>query len=288
MYAEWVAPDGTVIPLTPPVNDRAGWLTPNAIAGWGATPVELVTDDLPAGGTRVRHVRTQPRTMQWPLHIWGGTHQRFIDVFRFLTESITQTRYMGAGVLRVSRPDGRSREIDAYYSDGLGGDAGQGDRRAEVVVSLYCPDGFWRDSTETVVSRKHAAGIPYLNPYPTVSAGQVLGETTIVNPGQVDGWPTWTITGPLTSLRAVNQTTGEEFTLTHTLTSPNESITIVTGGEHPTLRDHNGQNLNSALNWPGAVLWPLVPRDNAILFDADGSGPGTEITLAYFPRYEMA
>jgi hypothetical protein len=213
--------------------------------------------------------------------------QRFVDTYRHAVRLFTQTRYLGPGVLRVRRPDGGTREIDAYYQSGLEGEPGQGHVSARVVVSLYCPDGFWRDSAERIETRSHQAGGPYLRPYITVSSGRVLGDTDIVNPGEVDGWPVWTITGPATSVTATHRDLGEAFTLTYTLLA-GQPIIIVTGGDRPTLRGPNGENLNGFLDWPGAELWPLKPGLNRVSFQVNGAATGTSIVLAYHPRYEMS
>ncbi len=44
----------------------------------------------------------------------------------------------------------------------------------------------------------------------------------------------------------------------------------------------------TALNWPGAFLWGLVPGENVIRFVAAGGGRGSEVALSFNPRYEGA
>ena len=150
---------------------------------------------------------------------------------------------------------------------------------------MFCPNGFWRDTTSQTVTRSYDAGTtPYLDPYPTVSSGQVLGASQITNPGETDAWPDWVITGPAEEVVATNHTTGEEFTLTSSLAG-GEPSTITT--DPPTVRGPAGEVLTSALTWPGAVLWPLKPGVNDVEFAVNSSGVGTSIQLTYVPRYEM-
>jgi hypothetical protein len=191
-------------------------------------------------------------------------------------------------LLRITRPDGTAREIEAYYEDGWTGTAGENWVSANPVLTLYCPDGYWRDVDAQVVRREHqTAGRPFLSPFLSVSNSQVLGASAINNPGDVDAWPSWTITGPAASVTATNATTGEAFTIDYDLLA-GEQITITTTRLRPLVRGPGGQNLVGSLNWPGAVLWSLLPGVNDVNFSIAGSAEGTAIELAFHPRYEAA
>lgn len=287
MRATWTSPDGEVIQLTGP-HDVHGWLTRRDIAGWGAAPVTIVTDPLARGGVSVRHQRAEPRRLTWPLHVYGDTHIEFLGRYRRLMRAFTLTKYKGPGLLTIARPDASARAIQCLLEDGFGGEAGENLRFANPVLTLFCPDGFWRDTEVQYVRREYVGATkPYLNPYLTVSSSQVLGETTIVNPGDVEAWPSWRITGPATQLVATNHTTGESFTLTYTLLA-GEVATITITPDRALVRGPAGQNLVSALNWPGASLWALLPGVNEVDFQLNGSGLGTQVELSYYPRYETA
>lgn len=278
--ALWIAPDGTVIQLTGQV-----YRTLDAVTGWGAAPVSITADPHPRGGTRVRHIQPEPRTITWPVRVWGRDHQELVAAWRELARALTQTRRLGPGRLRVTRPDGSAREIEAIYEAGLSGEPGQGHLYDTAVLSLYCPDPYWRDVTPRAIVREYAIGAPYLDPYPTVSSGRTLGDTVIDQDGDVEAWPVWTITGPLEQLIAINHTTGERFTLTYSLGAGDE---IVITTDPPTVRGPGGEVLTGALDWPGATLWGLVPGENRITFTALGASAGTRIELTYVPRYETA
>lgn len=287
IQATWIAPDGTQWLLTPPVGVDYGWLTGPGIAGWGAPPVSLTADLHPRGGSRVRFRRAEQRTITWPLLVYGSTHMELTQRRRALTEAFVMTRRLGPGILRVARPDGTARQISAWYQDGAQGSGGEDWLHTNLVVQLLCEDPWWRDVEPTTVYREHQASTtPFLNPFPTVANSQVLGATTITNSGGVEAWPTWTITGPATGLTATNNTTGEAFTLTHTLASSAEKITITT--DPPTVRGPSAEVLTGALNWPGAVLWGLQPGVNNVTFTVSGAAAGTSITLSYYARYETA
>ncbi|MER7167026.1 hypothetical protein ABT336_13290 [Micromonospora sp. NPDC000207] len=264
-------------------------MTTQQVAGWGAAPRTFVTDPLARGGVTVRHIRAEPRRITWPLHVYGDTHQEFVGRYRSLMRAFMLTAQMGRpGVLRVSRPDGTAREIEAFCEDGWSGAGGENWVYANPVLTLMCPDGFWRDTEPRAVRREYqSGGSPFLSPYLTVSPGQVLGATEVVNPGDVDGWPIWTITGPSTLITAANHTTGQQFGLSYNLPA-GEAIVVDTSTHRPTVRGPAGQNLVGALNWPGADLWSFTAGVNSVEFTVDGSGAGTSLEVLFFPRYEAA
>ena len=285
--ATWHAPDGGVWPLDVP---DLGWLTPDEVSGLGAAPVTLVTDPHPRGGARVRHIQPQPRTITWPLVVQGRTHGEFLTRWRSLASAFTQTRRLGAGRLRIARPDGTGREILAHYEAGFDGEPGAGHTWDAAVLSLWCEDPYWLADPITDFRAHEAAASTFLDPFMTVSSTQVLGATTITNPGDVESWPEWTITGPATEVQATNHTTGESWTLTPDFgdgdsVGGNEAV-ITT--DPPQVRGPDCEVWTGLLNWPAAVLWGLAPGLNEVTFAVSGADVGTEIRWSYRPRYETA
>lgn len=282
--ASWTDPAGGVWPLSV-TSDALGWFTTGGIAGWGSRPYEITSDPLPRGGDEVRFIRAQAGRITWPLYIWGETHVQFVQRYRDLRRAFLMTAHRRLpGILKVAYPDGSARTIEAYYEDGFAGEAGENWLFANPVLTLFCPDGFWKDVVPVVVPRTYpATPVPFLAPYPTVSDGRVLGNTTIVNTGDVDAWPDWVITGPMTAIVATNHTTGLTFTLTTTLTG-GQQVTVTT--QRSTVRGPGGANLVSGLNWPTAYLWPLAAGSNSVEFALAGSGAGSSVELSFYPRYE--
>lgn len=291
--AVFYGPDGTEWPLT---DDQHGWFTvADGVSGLGAAPVDLTTDAHPRGGARLRHVQPQPRTIVWPLHVWGDTHMEFLTRWRQLARVFTSTLRDGPGTLEIARPDGGRRRIACYYQEGF---EGQGSRGTGIVsdtavLSLFCEDPYWVDPVPVVVHREHAVGEDFFEPYPSVSSSQVLGATVVHNPGDVLVWPTWVISGPASLVTFTNADTGEAFELDpdaaaigHGNLLSGEQVTVTT--DPPRVRFENGDNWIGSLNWPGAVLWPLRPGDNEVTFQLDGSGSGSAVDMQFFPRYETA
>jgi hypothetical protein len=287
MRATWTSPDGTVYELTD-ISPDLGWFTTVGPSGWGAVPIELVTDPLARGGEQVRFIRVQARNMTWPLHIWGETHQEFVSRYRRIMRAFTSTTHKQApGILTIYRPNGRARQIYAYYKEGFGGESGENWLSANPVLTLYCPEGYWTDTTDTIVTRANAGSTStnFYTPFITIGTSQSLGATSVTNPGEVDAWPRWTITGPMSKITAVNNTLGVSFALTYALTE-GQQIKITTN--RPTVRGPGDKVLTGALDWPSAVLWPLAPGTNAVEFQVDGSATGTRVDLGFRARYEGA
>lgn len=195
--ATWLDPDGTEWPLSL-LGEQPGWFTMNGPAGWGATPIELVTDPLPRGGEQVRFIRSKPRRIQWPMYIGGSNHLQHVDRKRRLTRAFTKTTQRGKpGWLIIARPDGRKRLIAAYYEQGLEGEAGEDHTWAKPVITLFCPDGYWSADREVRAYREIVPGgttnptdpgepevptepgtpgarKPFLNPFMTISSSKIV------------------------------------------------------------------------------------------------------------------
>lgn len=288
--ATWTAPDGTVWPLQ---NEDLGWHTiTEGITGLDAAPVTLTSDKRLAGGVKVRNRRPDERVITWPLDVYSEeSHTEFVQRWRRIMRAFTQTTQLGPGWLEIARPDGSARRIQAYYQSGFEGRRGLPVLSDQVVITLLCEDPYWQDVAPTVITRRHAVGGPFLSPFPTVSSSQVLGDTTIHNPGDVEAWPDWTLTGPATQLTGTLATTGEEFVLDPTITAHGALL----AGEQATIqtrpmrvRGPAGEVWTSALNWPGAQLWALPYGQHDVTFAVAGSGPGSTVQLSFYPRYESA
>ncbi|MEU4169434.1 phage tail protein [Streptomyces sp. NPDC026665] len=297
--AQYTDPTGTVWPLT---NWEAGWFTlADGVSGLGAVDYNLTTDAQPRGGARLRHAQPQPRTIVWPLFVQGADHVEFMDRWRALATAFTRTLRVGPdgvrvpGVLEIARPDGTRRQIEVFYQDGFEGQAkaGWGRDSDSAVLSLLCEDPYWTDPVSQTVHRESVSSGSYFSPFPTVSSSQVLGATTVTNPGDTTVWPTWVVTGPASLITFTNTRSGEAFALNpsaaaigHGNLLAGQQVIIRT--DPPQVRYQNGDNWVGGLNWPAASLWGLAPGDNEITFALSGSGAGSAVDLVYNPRYETA
>lgn len=313
----WFDPDGNEWALSNS-NEDLGWFTLMGPSGWGAAPIEITTDQLPRGGESVRAISSKPAILQWPLEIFGASHGQFVDRYHQISRAFTlTTRRQRPGVLRVQRPNGEVRQVEAFYSDGLGGEDAQNHLFARPVISLFCPEGKWRANEAIIVERsftptvggedpEEPEPISFYDPFISVTSSKVVGTpgggdgggggggddpdslTTISNPGDVEAWPVWTITGPLTQLRAWNVTLGTRWALTYPL-GAEQTITITT--DQPTVRGPGDVNLSKYIDWfntAGTELWPLTDGTNVVGLEADGATATTHVQMAFTPRYDAA
>jgi hypothetical protein len=296
--ATWTAPDGTQWELTSP---SAGWKTLRDVAGIDAPAVELTTDPHPRGGARVRHVHPQPRIITWPLLVRGSTTAELTARWRALADAITSADHVnGPGTLTIDRPDGGGpRRIDCHYQDGFE-DTLKLPGKHLAVLTLFCEDPYWQAVDPVTITRRHAEPVEeyeardYLSPYKTVVSSQVLGATTLHNPGGVTAWPEWVITGPAAEITATLVSTGESWTVTPAdiggSLDVGDELRITT--DPPQVRYHPAagatENWVGALDWPTAVLWGLPPGTSEVTFVADDADADTTVTLSFHPRYRTS
>lgn len=289
--ATYTDPTGRVWSLT---DEAAGWFTlADGVSGLGAAPYGLTTDAHPRGGARLRYAQPQPRAIVWPIYVYGETHVEFVGRWRALAAAFTRTLRDGPGSLEIARPDGTRRRVAVYYQEGFEGRGtkGYGIVSDAAAITLWCEDPYWIDPVAVAVHRETGSLASFFEPYPTVSSSQVLGATTVKNPGDVVVWPKWTITGPASLITFTHEGTGEAFTVDPTAVGhgallSGQQVTIST--DPPSVRYQDGSNWVGALDWPSAVLWGLAPGDNPVTFQLDGSGPGSAVDLTFNPRYETA
>lgn len=286
--ATWYAPDGTVWPLMTP---DLGWVTIHSPRGLDDNPITITSDPHPRGGTRHRHTQPQPRIITWPIRVWGDTSAELLQRWRALADAFMQTEDLGPGVLEVIRPGSTSpRHIRARYQGGFDDDLEYAAQR-QAIITLYCEDPYWYDPTPVTIRREYAPGVDFLAPYPSVSSSQVLGGTTLHNPGHAIAWPTWTITGPAAKVTATLVATGESWELDPTLVDGQLDLgdTVVISTDPPRIRYYpysgDPQVWTGAINWPSAVLWGLPRGTSEVVFQVDAANEGTSITLQFYARY---
>jgi hypothetical protein len=112
--------------------------------------------------------------------------------------------------------------------------------------------------------------------------GEAAGST-MFNPGDVEAWPTWVLTGPFTSVTAQNTTNGQAWSLSYTAASTDQLILTTEPGEVQ-LVDGNGNNRWDTLT--GNQLWPLENGNNLLNVQVNGATTASSAVLTFVPRYE--
>jgi hypothetical protein len=282
-WLTFVDPAGTEHVLTTDVDVDVEF----GVEGRFMPPVESVLERIPGQpGARRRQTQFGVREVVLPLEVFGGSEIGLRTRLRELVRAFDPTR--GDGILRSTGPDGTVRQITCRYSTGMevveGLDLLGNVQRAALVFAAADP--FWYDtgpvtSTFTTGAAANFLGDPFL-PI-KLASDTILGEQTVINDGDVETWPIWTVAGPATSIVLENVTTGEVIDLPIVLTA-GQSVVIDTRPFRKTVRRDDGTNLFGSLTTDSS-LWSLGEGSTTIRAEVPGSTTDTFVTLVYARRW---
>jgi hypothetical protein len=283
----WVDPDGNQTTLA------VDW-SQAAVTGRFSPGVVLDEEGVPEqNGMRLRSVRFGPQQFVLPLWITGTTPGDLRTKMRALVSAMNPKR--GDGIIRVTSTLGDQREIVCRAVDGLDMQERLGDTSGPLVQ--FCPvvfkahDPLWRDAADNVVG-PFAQGSSVASFFPffpiRLNATEIYAQATVVNTGDDDAWPVWTIQGPGSSPKLKNLTTGLTTDLGTTLIAVGETVTIDTrpiGATRKTVTSNINGNLYPALTATSA-LWPLAIGTNQVSIEMALAFPGTtSVQMSYRNRY---
>lgn len=275
---DWIDPGGTTHDLTHATSPAL--FVSRGASGLGDVDVDLALEKIPNfSGSFVRHASVPPREIELPITVIEDSLGDLVSVADTLRSwfATASEASRTPGYLKITRPDGSVRKIAAYRTGGISGDLSEGAPNALLyVISLLCPD-----------------------PYPTADADTVLtygqadlGVTkSLLNPGQLDAYPIWRVTGPGSAITISDVTHNKSFALTAggglTLAS-GQTVTIDT---RPTslrtdlpVLDGDGVSQFSKLA-ATSNLWHFPPGTTQFTIAITGASASTAIELRYLARY---
>ncbi len=158
--------------------------------------------------------------------------------------------------------------------------------RADYDVTLSPDHPFWTGTPIVydfpytgTTSDNYYGGTAGVGPPFYISKGNALGSAVVLNPGQVESWPTWTITGPAQATVGV----GEHLTYVQGLSS-GERITIVTDPSRMDVTDENGERAwHRISSYDFAGIPPGESSDVSARIVGGGAGAGIRMDLT--PNY---
>lgn len=291
---KWTSASGSTRVLTNPAT--GAYLGVGGVVGHHAAPVTHLAATPPTlDGGVYRSRKVEPRDLALRVHVGAATAQGWNDTVRDLVNDFDTTD--GPGVLCVAQPDGSRRYLDCRYLSGFespdGGDPGAVPH-AVYTVLLRAYDPWWYGVTETKKFEVQTtqtlfgdgSGAPpfYIMPTELIGSG-----STIINPGDVEAYPVWTINGPMTAC-TVALSGGGSFTITDTL-GAGEWVQVDTNPSTPAFEkivDDAGTNLwgTATSNYPN--LWALPAGTSTVTVSLTGSTSSSSVQMAYFPRYRSA
>lgn len=191
-------------------------------------------------------------------------------------------------VLEVETPGGSTRRIDCRLGSVDDSMTMDPVNRGYIVymVHLTAFDPFWRGGTESISwfnddLRDWLGGGPVEGPgtaFPVViSPGGSGGESRLLNHGDVDAWPTWTLSGPIS--RATVTVNGGVFAISRPIgegdvlrisTHPKKQEAILNGSrdwlpyfdewDFAPIKPGMGANVIVDFNGEGSVVGSVTPR----------------------------
>lgn len=279
----WIDPDGIETILA------VEW----DVAGRFSPPTRFEEEGIPdQDGMRLRAVHHDARDFVLPLWIEGSSEADLRTKMRNLVSSMNPLR--GDGRIRVTSPVGDQREIVCRAASGLemgerlNETSGPEVQRAAVVFRAWEP--YWQESTDSVSGPWTVGGSPgsFFPIFPLrLASSEVFASVSVVNSGDVDAWPVWTITGPGANPRLRNLTTGKDFYLPLYTIQEGEVVTIdtrPTGSTRKTVTSSTVGNLYGKLSGTTA-LWPFAPGTNAVSIEMGAATSATSIQVARRHRY---
>jgi hypothetical protein len=195
----------------------------------------------------------------------------------------------GSGTLRVTSPVGDQREIVCQYATGLDLDETLGDNSGpdfqKIPLGFIAHDPYWyavSPVAETFTLGTPAVFFPVFPAY--FSPSSIIASDTVINDGDLEAWPVWTITGPGAEIRLTNTTTGEFIYLEDNTLGVGEALTIDTRFTKKTLTLQDG---TSVFDWLSldSTLWAIEPGTTEISLAMTNSTASSGLTVSYYSRY---
>jgi len=212
----WVRPDGGTLDLTDGTtyDIRAG------VDGRYMPPFEFLSDAIYTyPGEVLRTVKTKPREITLPITVYGSTVTALRENLRMLTNAFNPL--LGEGKLMVVTPDSTAEIyiLNCRYAGGMSleesYDTGSCTFRM-FVATFIAHSPYWWKPTEEEWTWTH-------------DDADLANPQTVINNGDIEAWPVWTIRGPASSVTISHLRTGKYMTITPaTALTANDCITVDT------------------------------------------------------------
>jgi hypothetical protein len=255
------------------------------VSGLGLTTANVDIAEGAGDGGVWRRTRRNPRVIDLPILVFGDNRTDIQAKLRRLAKILSDR--LGPTRIKVEFQD----ETATVYTYGHlidGGDVTYGSDANQQfcrwVVSLRCPDPYW--TSEDVVSFKVQQNadtdglLPYLGEL-RLTDGQSLGSTTVSNPGEVEAWPVWQITGPCDAFTVSLNGTG--FTYSAAIAS---GAVVIVNTKDGTVESSAGANLYANLA-AAPKLFSLPSGTSTVTVTATNPTSATLIQCYFNPRHEL-
>lgn len=194
------------------------------------------------------------------------------------------------GYLQVQRPDGTTRQIAVYTTSGLNTPDVAVSNHTVYSFTLQTPDPYWQDLVpqQLVFGIGSAVGILPVLPI-ALTGSTIVGTNTVVNNGNSQAWPVWTLTGPGTPTMR-NLTTGRQWSLNSNISTGHVVQVTTKPGQQMAVNTTLSTNIWDQLVLGGTLsnLWSLMAGANQISITMAGSAANTSVGLSWTNRWNRA
>lgn len=276
----WYSAAGTSVNLM----DNTNYFTLYGHAGDIMPVYEFVSTSVPMqAGETVNQVNVKSRSVEIPVLIKDTTRTLLESRMRTLSNLLNASN--GAGRLRATMDDGSQREISCYYRGGLEGNSSKGYITwQEQILSFYAADPYWYAVSPVVNTYTTGTPAVFFPFFPMrLSSSTVFATVTVINSGDSEAYPVWTITGAGTNPVLKNLTTGKTLSLTLTLLT-GKVLTIDTRPGYKTIIQAPNTNKFSSISTTSS-LWELVNGNNSVQIEMSSADSSSQVVMSYYPRY---
>lgn len=272
----WTGGDGQRFDLVDP--DGGIVVTRDGILGLNMPKFDRYTTTAPGlAGSSWRGARTQERAVSWPIFVYGGSTDEWIERDRAFWASL---RPDVPGTWTVTAPNGTARSLQCRLVDDgstpFGADPAQAGWSVYVVNLVADDQPYWygEDIERTFgVPDPSAFFMPSGGVF-SISSGQTTDNAKISNPGDVQAWPIWTV-GGAGGLTDATLGAGGGAVVLPTL-ADGEVWTIDTRPDQMTATDQDGVDHSDEVEWNPAP----VPAGSSVELSIAMTSPGSGVTVS--------
>jgi hypothetical protein len=290
--------EGEEIPLTDFSDPRwPGIVMMPGATGLDAPPFELHADDSPnLDGGIFRDARAVAREIMVPIFLHGIDRKTIRDLKSRLVSNLNPKK--GFCVLKFVEGDAVPRYLRCYYKGGMEGSEDQdqaGFTWKKFGIQLTAYDPYFYSEDVQVAQWEFGSQVAFLSStapfYPLrINAGLLNGdEISVFNPGDVEAWPRWELTGPIKAFNFVGPD-GESFGVNakgdgSDVVAAGRTLVVDTRPGYKSLKDDLG-----ATYWPllkaQPELWSIPEGDSKCTVSITPGSTSAEVRLTFQPRYE--
>jgi hypothetical protein len=297
---------GEEIALTDFSNSRwPGIVMMPGATGLDAPPYELHSDDSPnLDGGIFRDARAVSREIMIPIYLHGIDRKTIRELKRKLISALNPKK--GYCILKFVEGDAVPRYLKCYYKGGMEGSETEdqsGFTWKKFGIQLTAYDPYFYGDDLQVAEWAFGTGEAFLHEtsfFPlNLNAGLVAGdEVSVSNPGDVEAWPRWELTGPIKGFTftspEIEKPDGSKATYTFGVTPDGEGTDIVPAGRVLTIDTRPGfKSLRDNLNtnyWPllddSPQLWSLPEGESVCTVYIVPGSTNAAVRLIFQPKYE--